>query len=101
MNETVLEEAQRIISNDRNRSYDHPLDNFSRIATIWSVILDIEVTPEQVGLCMAGLKLARQTFKHSRDNLVDGAGYLGTIDMVIQERYRRELRDHIIIKTDK
>ncbi|NBT46494.1 MAG: hypothetical protein EBT07_01570 [Actinobacteria bacterium] len=87
--ETVLNEAQRIILNDRNRSYDHPLDNFERIGAIWSVIFGIKVTAEQVGLAMAGLKLARESFKHSRDNLVDGAGYLGTIDMVIQERERR------------
>jgi hypothetical protein len=87
--ETVLEEAQRLITGDRNASYDHPLDNFQRIADIWSVVLGIKVTPEQVGLCMVGVKLARESYLPKRDNLVDGAGYFGTVQMVIDERERR------------
>lgn len=87
--ETVLEEAQRLITGDRNASYDHPLDNFQRIADIWSVVLGIKVTPEQVGLCMVGVKLAREAYLPKRDNLVDGAGYFGTVQMVIDERERR------------
>lgn len=87
--ETILEEAQRLITSDRNASYDHPLDNFSRIAAIWSVVLGREVTPEQVGLCMVGVKLAREAYLPKRDNLVDGAGYFGTVQMVIDERERR------------
>lgn len=88
--ETVLEEAQRLITGDRNRTYDHPLDNFQRIADIWSVVLGIRVTPEQVGLCMVGVKLAREAFLPKRDNLVDGAGYFGTVEMVREERERRQ-----------
>jgi hypothetical protein len=87
--ETVLQEAQRLILGDRNSSYDHPLDNFQRIADIWSVVLGIKVTPEQVGLCMVGVKLARESYMPKRDNLVDGAGYFGTVQMVIEERERR------------
>lgn len=87
--ETILEEAQRLITGDRNRTYDHPLDNFQRIADIWSVVLGIKVTAEQVGLCMVGVKLAREAYMPKRDNLVDGAGYFGTVQMVIEERERR------------
>jgi len=88
-NETVLEEAQRLITGERNHTYDHPLDNFERIAAIWSVVLGIKVTPEQVGLCMVGVKLAREAYMPKRDNLVDGAGYFGTVQMVRDERIRR------------
>lgn len=88
-NETILEEAQRLITGERNHTYDHPLDNFERIAAIWSVVLGIKVTPEQVGLCMVGVKLAREAYMPKRDNLVDGAGYFGTVQMVRDERARR------------
>lgn len=88
--ETILEEAQRLITGDRNHTYDHPLDNFNRIARIWSVIFGIEVTEEQVGLAMVGVKIARQAYKPTRDNLVDGAGYFGTIQMVIDEKNIRD-----------
>lgn len=87
--ETILEEAQRLILGDRNKTYDHPLDNFQRIADIWSVVLGIKVEPEQVGLCMVGVKLAREAYLPKRDNLVDGAGYFGTVEMVINEKARR------------
>lgn len=87
--ETVLQEAQRLITQDRNEAYDHPLDNFNRIARIWSVIFGFEVTEEQVGLAMVGVKVAREAYMPKRDNLVDGAGYFGTIQMVRDERERR------------
>lgn len=87
--ETVLEEAQRLIVGDRNQAYDHPLDNFGRIAAIWSVIFGIPVSEEQVGLAMVGVKIAREAYSPKRDNLVDGAGYFGTIQMVKEERERR------------
>ena len=87
--ETINQEADRLIHGDRNLTYDHPLDNFERIARIWSVVLGIEVTPEQVGLCMVGVKLAREAYLPKRDNLVDGAGYFGTVQMVRDEKKRR------------
>lgn len=87
--ETVLAEAQRLITGDRNKSYDHPLDNFNRIAKGWEVIFNTQVTEEQVGLAMAWVKICREVYQSKRDNLVDGAGYLGTVQMVIDERNRR------------
>jgi hypothetical protein len=89
INESVLEEAQRLITGDRNKSYDHPLDNFNRIAKGWEVIFGTNVTEEQVGLAMAWVKICREIYQSKRDNLVDGAGYLGTVQMVIDEREHR------------
>ena len=86
---TVLEEANSLIVGQRNDDYDHPLDNFTRIAKIWSAILGIEVTYRQVALCMDGVKLAREAFKPKRDNRVDGPGYWGALDMAINEEERR------------
>jgi hypothetical protein len=93
MSEPILPEAHQLINNDRNESYDHPLDNFYRIKQGWEVIFGFKVTEEQVGLAMAWVKIAREAYKHKRDNLVDGAGYLGTVDMVITERERRANKD--------
>jgi hypothetical protein len=38
---------------------------------------------------MVGVKLAREAYSPKRDNLVDGAGYFGTVQMVMDERQRR------------
>lgn len=88
-NKSILQEAEELIHGDRNYTYDHPLDNFNRIKKGWEVIFNCELTEEQVGLAMAWVKIARESYRHKRDNLTDGAGYLGTIEMVIDERERR------------
>ena len=58
------------------------VQDFARIAQIWSAILDITVSAEQVGLCMIGVKISRETHQHKSDNLVDIAGYAQTLAMV-------------------
>lgn len=88
--ETILDEAKRIVYGDRGENYGHPFEDFSRTAQIWSAILGIKVEPEQVALCMVGLKISRECNRPKRDNVVDGAGYFENLDMVKKERARRE-----------
>ena len=52
-------------------------------------ILGFGITPEQVGLCMIGVKLSRQCNKPKSDNMVDAAGYAETVDWVLEEKERR------------
>ena len=89
MSETILEEAQRLVHGDRQSAYGHPLDDFTRTAAIWSAILEVPVTAEQVGLCMIGVKISRQCNAPRRDNMTDAAGYAATVQMVVEERDRR------------
>lgn len=71
----VLSEASGLINGDRQKQYGTPAENFARVATIWGVILGIDVTAREVALCMAGLKLARLANGPHRDSSVDLAGY--------------------------
>lgn len=89
MSETILEEANRLVNGPRQGDYGHPLEDFRRTAAIWSAILGVEVTPQQVGLCMIGVKLSRECNGHKRDNLVDAAGYAQTVQMV-EERLAQD-----------
>lgn len=95
MSETILQEAQRLVYGDRQASYGNPFDDFSKTAALWTVVLgDIlqsgtKVTPEQVAMCMVQVKVSRQLHGPKRDNLVDGAGYFATLELVIEERRRR------------
>lgn len=87
--ETILQEAQRLVHGDRNEAYGNPFDDFSKTARMWSVVLGVDVTPEQVGLCMCCVKISRQLHAPKRDNLTDLAGYAATVQMVVEERQRR------------
>jgi hypothetical protein len=86
----ILEEADFLINGQRQDDYGHPLDDFSRTAKIWSAIIGVPITAEQVALCMVGVKISRECNMHKDDNLIDAAGYLGTLQMLIEEQERRD-----------
>ena len=75
----ALREAAKIISGDRDIQYGGPEENFTRIAKIWSVILGITVSQEDVAMMMVGLKVARYASKSGfqGDTWIDIAGYAG------------------------
>lgn len=88
---SILEEAESLIHGDRRGDYGHPLDDFTRTAKMWAAILGLTtITPEEVGLCMIAVKLSRECNKEKRDNLVDICGYAGTLEMIQEEKRRRE-----------
>ena len=61
----------------RGSSWGNAANTHSRIAQVWSGILDTEVTAGQVALCMAGLKLVRASVNpDDPDSFDDGHGYL-------------------------
>ena len=82
--ENVLERANSIVK-QRGESYGHPYDDFSRTAMIWSAILGITVTADQVAKCMIGLKLSRlsETPDH-QDSIDDVTGYSWCLDEVVK-----------------
>ena len=72
----VLATADKLINGARQAHYGTPQENFARIAAGWSVLLKTDVTPEQVALCMAWLKLARLVNGPHDDSYIDGAAYM-------------------------
>jgi len=84
MRQDILDEASRLTHGDRDKNYGTPLVNHQRIAAIWSVILGMEVTPSQVALCMAGVKIARlvETPDHE-DSFVDACAYLAIAGEIV------------------
>jgi len=72
----TLEKALDIIQGDRHNEYGPAQDHFKEAASVWSLIMRKEVTPTQVILCLAALKLVRLSTKNNHeDSWVDLAGY--------------------------
>lgn len=100
VDETVLQEADRLINGDRQASYSNPLDDFTATGRIFAAVLTgflgfevPDIPAEYVALMMVGVKLSRESRHFKRDNRVDGPGYWGCEDMVIQERQRRSTEE--------
>jgi len=88
---SILSEAADIVGNSRQDDYGDPTEDFNRISTIWSTLLEnklqTELTPGDVAVMMIALKLSRATNKHKRDNWVDIAGYAQCGDMCTNKQY--------------
>lgn len=84
MGESVAQEAHRLVHGEKDADYGPPTQDFRRVGRLWGPLLglDRDVTPREVGLCLAALKLARESFRPKRDTRVDLAGYAITLDML-------------------
>ena len=72
----ILDKAEKMINGPRAKDYGDAHKNHQRIAMLWSVLLNKEVTVEQVYQCMIAGKLSRliETPDHE-DSWLDICGY--------------------------
>lgn len=93
--ETILEEAARLVIGNRRDSYGHPKDDFDRTGRMWGAILSEwalktqgkePIPAELVALCMIALKVSREVHTQKRDNLVDVCGYAYTCQLVYEKK---------------
>lgn len=72
----ILAEAGRLVTGDRAQAYGPAEVSFNRIADLWSVYLDLEVTAVDVAHMMTLLKISRSKGDPAGvDNWIDIAGY--------------------------
>jgi len=94
--ESILDEAARIVHGSRRNDYGHPLDNWTLTADLFTSALRSKlregesITAETAVLLMELVKIARELYAPKRDNRVDLAGYAEALDMIVTERKRRE-----------
>lgn len=85
--ETILQEAQRLVHGNRGADYGHPIDDYTRTGRMWGAILGIpDIDPRICCLMMAAMKISRETNKHKRDNLTDLSGYAECASMVAERQ---------------
>ena len=75
-NKSFQLEALDLIEGERAESYGDAKENHARIAAMWSALLEKEVTPNQVYLCLIAVKMSRLVESPThRDSWLDIAGY--------------------------
>lgn len=74
--ERVLNKAHECVCGQREQDYGSPEDNFKRIANLWTAYTGVEISPANVAVMMALLKIARLRGNGTHiDSWVDLAGY--------------------------
>ena len=71
----ILQEAARLTAKDRQKIYGDPRTNHCRIADLWTTYLEHQITPQQVAICMALVKIARLMETETLDSFIDLAAY--------------------------
>jgi len=75
ISQEILEEANKLIGGNRNDDYGDKLTNHQNIAALWSIFLQKTMTPHDVAMCMALVKVARLMHAHKKDSYLDLAAY--------------------------
>jgi hypothetical protein len=87
----ILKEAEKIVSNSREKAYGNKLANHTNIARLWSAYLDIGISPKEVAMMMCLLKIARTKLgDYHPDNYVDLVGY-GAIAGSIADKTEKQI----------
>ncbi len=78
----LFEEASHLLDIDRQAEYGDPQESAWFIATLWSSIFGVTVSPSQVFAALMAIKVRRffqsyqgQTQNHQRDSVIDLVAY--------------------------
>jgi hypothetical protein len=83
----ILQEAYKIVNQDRQNTYGHPKDDYTKVINIFQTLTGKELTINDAILFMVSVKLARlrtnldQGHLH-HDTLLDTIGYLTCLNMI-------------------
>lgn len=71
----TLKAAAECVCGSREEDYGSPEDNFAVIAALWTAYTGTDVTPKDVAMMMALLKIARAKAGSKPDTYINLAGY--------------------------
>lgn len=85
----ILQEAYKIVNQDRQNTYGHPKDDYTKVTNIYQTLTGHQLTLTDALLFMVSVKLARlktnlDLGQLHYDTLLDAIGYLTCINMIHQ-----------------
>lgn len=86
--ESIAQEAHRLVLGDRGEDYGHPIFDMTRTADMLTALLRNKMRPgarleaEDIAQAMICVKQSRHRNKPKRDNNTDTAGYALTLEMM-------------------
>lgn len=80
--DSILMEAESITNGERGVDYGDPVESFSKIAQMASIMSRKYISPIDCCNIQIALKLVRESVTPKRDNLVDAVGYIKLLNVV-------------------
>lgn len=83
----ILQEAHKIVNQDRQNTYGHPKDDYTKVINIFQTLTGKQLTINEAILFMVSVKLARlrtnlEAGQLHHDTLLDTIGYLTCLNMI-------------------
>lgn len=83
----ALTQASKLIYGEKDQAYGDPCTNFQRLAALWTPIVGVPLTAQQVALCLLQLKVSRLIHQPGHeDSIIDAAGYIGCYERITKEK---------------
>jgi len=85
----ILQEAYKIVNKDRQNTYGHPKDDYTKVINIYPSLTGKQLTRDEAILFMVSIKLARlrtnlEAGHLHHDTLLDTIGYLTCLNIINQ-----------------
>ena len=87
----LLKETIKVITGPRAKDYGDKYDNHVNIAKLWSSYLDYEISPHDVAICMALVKIARLKHRRTKDCYIDIAGYAAIASEIESKKLKKDV----------
>jgi hypothetical protein len=88
----IIDEASKIVSDDREKAYGNKKANHNNIAKLWSAYLDKDISPHDVAMLMTLLKVARtKSGENHIDNYIDMCGYAAIAGELVEKKKPKQL----------